>query len=115
MRLMNMRLGAAVMIGLAGGALGGCNGGGQVILDDDSGTVIIDVEGADRGREYPSGGSHQSGRYESRLPKIPPGHMPGPGMCRIWFPGTPPGKQPAPVPCDHVRHDIPAGAWLIRG
>jgi hypothetical protein len=31
--------------------------------------------------------------------KIPPGHMPPPGMCRVWYDGRPPGHQPAPVSC----------------
>jgi hypothetical protein len=46
---------------------------------------------------------------------IPPGHMPPPGECRIWFPGTPPGHQPPPGPCSELEHQVPAGAILIRG
>ena len=30
---------------------------------------------------------------------IPPGHMPGPGQCRVWYDGVPPGQQPAPTSC----------------
>jgi hypothetical protein len=30
---------------------------------------------------------------------IPPGHMPPPGQCRVWYEGRPPGHQPAPVNC----------------
>ena len=45
---------------------------------------------------------------------IPPGHLPPPGACRIWYPGQPPGHQPPPAPCGHLRHRVPAGAWLIQ-
>ena len=30
---------------------------------------------------------------------IPPGHMPPPGMCRVWYEGEPPGHQPPPTSC----------------
>jgi hypothetical protein len=36
-------------------------------------------------------------RYEDR---IPPGHLPPPGECRVWYPGVPPGHQPPPFKCD---------------
>ena len=42
--------------------------------------------------------------------KIPPGHYPPPGGCRIWYPDRPPGLQPPPGRCSPV----PAGAWVIR-
>ena len=45
---------------------------------------------------------------------IPPGHLPPPGECRIWFPDQPPGQQPPPGKCDHLRHNVPIGAWLIE-
>lgn len=47
--------------------------------------------------------------------QVPPGHMPPPGQCRIWFPDRPPGHQPPPGPCDDLRHRVPLGAYLVRG
>jgi hypothetical protein len=44
---------------------------------------------------------------------IPPGHLPAPGQCRIWYPGKPPGHQPPPGRCGVLRHEVPAGAWLL--
>ncbi|MBF9029179.1 hypothetical protein HKCCE3408_02110 [Rhodobacterales bacterium HKCCE3408] len=44
--------------------------------------------------------------------RVPPGHLPGPGQCRVWFPGRPPGHQPPAGSCD-VR--VPDGAVLIGG
>jgi hypothetical protein len=45
---------------------------------------------------------------------IPPGHLPAPGQCRVWFPGRPPGKQPRPGNCIKLEKTIPPGAWLVR-
>ncbi len=52
---------------------------------------------------------------KNRLPKIPPGHMPPPGKCRIWYPGRPPGHQPPAGNCEVLEGQVPPGAWLIRG
>ena len=30
---------------------------------------------------------------------IPPGHLPPPGLCRVWYDGRPPGQQPPPTNC----------------
>jgi hypothetical protein len=48
-------------------------------------------------------------------PRIPPGHMPPPGSCRIWFPDRPPGQQPPPGPCEQLQYQVSPGAYLIRG
>ena len=44
---------------------------------------------------------------------VPPGHLPPPGMCRVWFPGRPPGHQPPPTHCGEARHEAPMGAWVL--
>ena len=38
--------------------------------------------------------------------RVPPGHLPPPGLCRAWYPGRPPGHQPAPERCERLfrRH-----------
>jgi hypothetical protein len=46
--------------------------------------------------------------------RIPRGHQPAAGTCRLWVPGTPPGRQPrGAVECG--LDDLPPGAVLIRG
>lgn len=47
--------------------------------------------------------------------KIPPGHFPDPGSCRIWYPGRPPGQQPAQGACDVLDKRVPAEAYLVYG
>jgi hypothetical protein len=47
--------------------------------------------------------------------KIPPGHLPPPGACRIWYPDRPPGHQPPPGDCYSLQHRVPPGAILVRG
>jgi|EndMetStandDraft_7_1072992.scaffolds.fasta_scaffold189580_2 hypothetical protein len=46
--------------------------------------------------------------------RIPNGHLPPPGECRIWYPGRPAGHQPPPGRCGALSRQVPAGAWLIR-
>jgi hypothetical protein len=45
--------------------------------------------------------------------KIPPGHFPAPGQCRIWIPGQPPGHQPSASACHSLHSEIPPGAWVL--
>jgi hypothetical protein len=45
--------------------------------------------------------------------QIPPGKMPPPGSCRIWYPGRPAGQQPPPGRCDELRGRVPPDAWLL--
>jgi hypothetical protein len=72
--------------------------------------VVVDDRPADprpevRGRPpVPAGPMHLG---------VPPGHLPPPGHCRIWFPGRPPGHQPPPGRCARLEHQVPAGAWLL--
>ena len=36
--------------------------------------------------------------------KVPPGHMPAAGECRVWYDGVAPGRQPAPTRnCDEAE------------
>ena len=38
-------------------------------------------------------------RSQDRTARIPPGHLPPPGECRVWYDGRPPGHQPPPTDC----------------
>ena len=45
--------------------------------------------------------------------RIPPGHLPPRGMCRIWVDGVPPGGQEAPMNCQAALRNRPANARVI--
>ena len=55
------------------------------------------------------------GYYYSAPAQIPPGHLPPPGECRVWYPDRPPGHQPPPGPCDVLQYQVPPGAFLVQG
>jgi hypothetical protein len=45
--------------------------------------------------------------------RVPRGHLPPPGSCKLWYRDTPPGQQPPPIGCDLAPDDVPDGAVLI--
>jgi len=47
--------------------------------------------------------------------KIPPGHLPELGECRVWIPRLPPGQQSKPKSrtCDGITSVAPAGSWIV--
>ena len=47
--------------------------------------------------------------------KIPPGHRPPAGMCRIWLDGVAPGRQPEPMDCTTARRWAPENSRVIYG
>ena len=44
------------------------------------------------------------GRQGKKGQGIPPGHLPPPGTCRVWYDGRPPGHQPAPTGCREAEY-----------
>lgn len=47
--------------------------------------------------------------------KVPRGHLPPAGMCRIWIDGVPPGRQPEPTDCATARRQLPRNARVVYG
>ncbi len=43
--------------------------------------------------------AQERGRYGDRSRGIPPGHLPPPGECRVWYDDRPAGHQPPPTSC----------------
>ena len=51
----------------------------------------------------------QNGRIAVGASRVPPGHLPPAGLCRVWYDGVPPGRQPAPVDCDVAERQAARG------
>jgi hypothetical protein len=45
--------------------------------------------------------------------RVPPGHLPRVGQCRVWFPGRPPGQQPRAGTCNGIERVSPPGSWIL--
>jgi len=116
--------------GAAGAAVGSAIGGreGAIIgsgVGAAAGTAIA-THGGKNGKEGKGSGKpkvyEQQGGYQAvyepvryrRHRKIPPGHMPPPGQCRVWYPNRPAGHQPPPGNCQALQYHTPPGAWLVR-
>ena len=69
-----------------------------------------------KGHDPGKGQGHASaapGHSGTKALGIPPGHLPRPGLCRIWRPGVPPGHQPAAGPCRRLERRLRPGEWLL--
>jgi hypothetical protein len=75
-------------------------------------TIVLDPNPQVRAAEADRG---SRGPSTAATLGVPPGHLPGPGECRIWIPGTPPGHQPKPRsrPCAGIATVAPAGSWIV--
>jgi hypothetical protein len=47
--------------------------------------------------------------------RVPPGHLPPPGMCRVWIDGVPPGHQPPVTDCGTAQMQRTANSRIIYG
>ena len=77
-----------------------------------TGRIPLPMPPAPPGSEGTTVVYHPSGLFPAAL-HIPKGHLPRPGLCRIWFPGRPPGQQPPSGNCAELASRIPPGAWLL--
>jgi hypothetical protein len=60
----------------------------------------------------------EAGRSGSTSSRIPPGHLPPRGSCRVWIDGVPPGQQPPVTSCAQAEQDrltYGANARVIYG
>jgi hypothetical protein len=55
-------------------------------------------------------GEDDANRRCQHRARVPPGHYPPPGKCRLGYPERPPGHQPPPGNC----YPVPRGAWVVR-
>lgn len=65
-------------------------------------------------RDRYRGPQHIVYHAQGRAVRVPRGHLPPPGLCRLWYPGRPPGHQPRPRPCEHLlRTHRHSGAVIL--
>ncbi|PKD43448.1 hypothetical protein [Rhodohalobacter barkolensis] len=57
----------------------------------------------------------QSRKHNRSHFRIPLGHMPPRGKCRVWYVDRPPGHQPPAVSCHRIGRRVPPNAVIIRG
>jgi hypothetical protein len=102
------------LFGIAVMVLMGCAGGRYPVVIGDPRPDVV-VVGDDR--EYPDRrgrrGRADDGYRGYRTIRVPRGHYPPPGACRVWYVGRPPGHQPAPVRCDRLYGRAPRGAFIL--
>lgn len=68
-------------------------------------------KGKEKDRDRREGkGSYFHQRGDARIPN---GHLPPPGECRIWYPDRPAGHQPPPFKCNQARRRVEPGGWLM--
>ncbi|HEU4996125.1 MAG TPA: hypothetical protein VFT29_15015 [Gemmatimonadaceae bacterium] len=72
----------------------------------DSPVIILDPT------TIPGSGTVLSQRGTSR---VPPGHLPPRGMCRVWIDGVPPGQQPPVTDCATAQRNRVANSRVIYG
>ena len=108
MKRITLKLSLLILLGTG---LTGCMVTGGIIIQPEP--IIIgdpppkNVEKEIRNRSRP-------GHIKKRI-RIPPGHLPPKGQCRIWYDNRPPGHQPPPANCRVLRHHVPYNAVLIWG
>jgi hypothetical protein len=91
----------AILAFAAALAVGGC-----------ASSELLVITEPPRQPEPRSQGKHH-GANPAKTLGIPPGHLPAPGLCRIWIPGRPPGRQSPPGICSQLARNVPRGAWLV--
>lgn len=78
---------------------------------------------ADQGKDESGKGTHREDRqrrevhssyfHQHGYTRIPNGHLPPPGECRVWYPNRPAGHQPPPFKCSQAPGQVESGGWLI--
>ena len=87
-----------------------------LLLNAGCGTIgiLVDGNGGHPGPEpRPGHGPGPRTHPSYRALNIPPGHLPPPGQCRVWYPGKPPGHQPPPTSCESALTSAGMDSWVL--
>lgn len=104
------------IVGLAVLGLMGCSTGRYPVVIGPRQPDVVVV--GDDGRDYPDrrgrGRGNRDDDYRGyRSLRVPPGHYPPRGACRVWYEGRPPGRQPRATRCDNLYGRVPYGAFIL--
>lgn len=86
------------------------------------GAAVNADEGKDesgKGKQRYEERSERSGRdgnsyfHRQGHTRIPNGHLPPPGECRVWYPDRPAGQQPPPYQCGQSPGRVEPGGWVF--
>jgi hypothetical protein len=100
------------IVGLAVLGLMGCGGSRYpVVIGPREPDVVVVGDG--RYRERGRGRGRDDGYRGYRSLRVPPGHYPPRGACRVWYAGRPPGRQPRATSCERLYGRVPYGAFIL--
>src|SRR5688572_28444011 len=108
------------LVGIANLGLIGCSTGRYPVVIGPREPDVV-VVGDDR-RDYPDrnrgrgrgGGRGRDDAYRGyRSLRVPPGHHPPRGACRVWYEGRPPGRQPRATSCGRLYGRVPYSAFIL--
>ncbi len=74
---------------------------------------ILALEGLAAAAHADSYDSYERRMQDTRFIRIPRGHLPPPGSCRLWHFGRPAGHQPPPASCHVLRHRLSGDAFIL--
>ena len=60
-------------------------------------------------------GIYRTSRTSSGTDRVPPGHLPPAGMCRVWIDGVPPGHQPPVTDCATAQAQRTGNSRVVYG
>ena len=66
-------------------------------------TALLALAGTTAEAQGRSNGNKNKRANQKLEKRVPPGHMPPAGMCRVWYDGVPPGRQPRPTSCAEAQ------------
>ena len=104
------------LFGLAVLGVMGCSSGGfPVVIGEPRPEVVVvgdDGEYGDYDYERGKRGGKKAKKGYRSL-RVPPGHYPPAGACRVWYAGRPPGHQPRATSCNRLYGRVPYGAFIL--